>query len=614
MTKRVKAAEETFLSRLKLDRALSDLRSVSRHFMRTAGSEAEEKAALYMAEELKGCGFSVKIEEFPITAWIFRDASFALTSPTHRSWDCMPWGYSPATPEPVEGPLIDVGQGYPEDFSTLDTAGRVLLMDFPMNSDFQYSLLCASRFAPNARAVVIASKVPKAVRIEAASFRGRPAPWPVLGIPHEAGLEIRDLVGRGEILARISVEAETREGVSQNVVGRLGGENGRRRILVTGHHDAWWWGANDNATAEACLLETARAFAEERPRQSVDFISWGSEESGYLDYFYFLGGSRSYIQRHREDLSQIAGVVNGEVMGAGDVLVGEGTCETTGFLEAICRDLGMKGGLRNRHFVKSPPGPFSDHWPFAVEGVASICWLWMFYREYHSNRDAVDIIRRDRLGWALRAYALSAFRLAQSERFPYRLKDYTGTLLKGRRPPANLRALKSPDVLVPPHLGLEEYARLAKGAWSLPRLLSAVRELHRLARSRIDEEDTLRVARELNRHFLRADGESGYEESILAELPWMLHIIQLQRASESIEGIPGATVPSDLKEHFITYPKPVYWTQDLDMYPLRVDLRGRLDRLHRAMEERVRNLAGVAERLVDSLRPHRALARDGDRP
>ena len=74
-------------------------------------------------------------------------------------------------------------------------------------------------------------------------------------------------------------------------------------VLVTGHYDNWHLGADDNASAVAVLLETARLLrnSDRPPRRTVRIVAFDREEEG-------LTGSERYAIRHSGD--RVVGVMN----------------------------------------------------------------------------------------------------------------------------------------------------------------------------------------------------------------------------------------------------------------------------------------------------------------
>ena len=51
-------------------------------------------------------------------------------------------------------------------------------------------------------------------------------------------------------------------------------------VLVSAHHDAWFYGADDNATGVAVILETARILADSAPDRTIRIASFDREEEG----------------------------------------------------------------------------------------------------------------------------------------------------------------------------------------------------------------------------------------------------------------------------------------------------------------------------------------------
>lgn len=64
-------------------------------------------------------------------------------------------------------------------------------------------------------------------------------------------------------------------------------------VLLSAHHDAWYFGADDNATGVAVILETARALADAAPDRTIRIASFDREEEG-------LVGAAAYASAHPE--------------------------------------------------------------------------------------------------------------------------------------------------------------------------------------------------------------------------------------------------------------------------------------------------------------------------
>ena len=70
-------------------------------------------------------------------------------------------------------------------------------------------------------------------------------------------------------------------------------------VIVSGHHDAWFQsGADDNGTALAVLIETARALFGAHFRRTIRLVAFDREEEGLI-------GSTSYFQTHAAETVRI---------------------------------------------------------------------------------------------------------------------------------------------------------------------------------------------------------------------------------------------------------------------------------------------------------------------
>jgi len=103
-----------------------------------------------------------------------------------------------------------------------------------------------------------------------------------------------------------------------NGVGRVvGTDPDAPRVLVGAHVDtvAGSPGADDNASAVAVLLETARLLEGERFQASVEFLLWNLEERQGLT---FRVGSRRYVAARRREGVRYAGALVLEMVGYRD--------------------------------------------------------------------------------------------------------------------------------------------------------------------------------------------------------------------------------------------------------------------------------------------------------
>ena len=159
---------------------------------------------------------------------------------------------------------------------------------------------------------------------------------------------------------------------SQNVIGYIEGEEKDKFIYVVGHYDhlgrmgkdVYFPGANDNASGIAMLMSLAKEFAAgEKPKKSIVFICFGSEEIG-------LVGSKFYTENPLLPIESIDFLINLDILGTGDdgIQVVNGSVfkeefeELVGLNESksLLKQVKIRGAACN-----------SDHCFFAEKGVPS---------------------------------------------------------------------------------------------------------------------------------------------------------------------------------------------------------------------------------------------------
>lgn len=161
---------------------------------------------------------------------------------------------------------------------------------------------------------------------------------------------------------------------TQNVAGLLPGKSpGKGLIVFSAHYDhlgrmgrnAFFPGANDNASGVAMLLSLAKHFSLPQNKQEHDllFIAFGAEEAGLL-------GSRYFVQNPLVPLENIRFLMNLDITGTGDegIKVVNGKIFTEHF--TLLQKLNEEKDLLKQ---VAPRGEAcnSDHCPFYEKGVPS---------------------------------------------------------------------------------------------------------------------------------------------------------------------------------------------------------------------------------------------------
>jgi hypothetical protein len=192
-------------------------------------------------------------------------------------------------------------------------------------------------------------------------------------------------------------------------------------VLVTAHHDAWFVGADDNASGVAVILEVARVLAGAAPDRTVRIISFDREEEG-------LVGAAEYA-RANADSTEFYRIVNldsvaytDKTPGSQQSILGLDAPDTGDFLAVIAPEAAAQEMLASLALAADLPDPVkttgvladhtshfalttdllrSDHAPFWEMGVPGLFLTdTTEFRnpKYHTPEDTIDTLDPEFLG------------------------------------------------------------------------------------------------------------------------------------------------------------------------------------------------------------------------
>lgn len=283
------------------------------------------------------------------------------------------------------------------------------------------------------------------------------------GLLRGTGKKLHDLARSAETargaapLALPGVQVELTTAVDRhvfsdrNVLAQLEGADPKLKdewVIVCAHYDhngadadQIWNGADDDGSGTAALLEIAEAYAlaaqvGARPRRSVVFAAWNSEERGLL-------GAWAYVERPLEPLGRIAAVLNMDMIGrseevpegggprfrglelqtaesnkdAVNVLGWSRSADLTAALRHANAGIGMDLKLRYDNNV-SQLLRRSDHWPFLQKGVPAIWFLTGLHPDYHTIYDRPEKIDYAKMERITRLVHQLSWNLAQQDGRP----------------------------------------------------------------------------------------------------------------------------------------------------------------------------------------------------
>lgn len=366
-------------------------------YIREAGTEGEQRAALAIREELDCLGVESRLEEFEFDTWKILKVEFTVTEPFVKTYTVAGYGRCGSTPEGgIEAPFLYVENG--DDISLSFAKGKIVMLNNPINADLYRKLVKAGAVAfvtitgtpvdEGEDRLLYTRKVPK---VDETPIQGAI-------LHHKDAMEI---VENGASRARLTLRSELWKATSRNVIARIEGTERPEEILtLTAHYDSvpQGPGAYDNMAGCAIILELCCYFKAHNPRRTLEFVWFGAEEKGLL-------GSRNYIAVHGDELVKHQFNMNVDLAGqlvGGTVIGVTGDASICNMIDYMAHEVGI--GMVTRNAIWA-----SDSNTFAWKGVPAMT----LNRDgfgMHTRHDIVDHIS----AWSLERSAKLLGHIADS--------------------------------------------------------------------------------------------------------------------------------------------------------------------------------------------------------
>ena len=385
---------------------------------RPGGSPASLRAADWIAREMKRVGLK-KVAQLPvpIDRWVFNGASVAVDD--GPAFDASSWGGVPGTPAGgIHAEVLDLGNGYEVDFDAVDVTGKIVLINWQFG-DIWVNRFAAQATLDGALAIIFytgttASGAFYNKRDDGLlSFDGTyDDDWiPFVFVTRDAANDLRARIEAGPthvtLVSDVELTRAENGGVGYNVLGAIQGtDRSNEYIIFTGHHDAWFLGAADDATAIGAMLGIAKAIKDSgfRPRRTILFLASTNEEYGYTDAYYewLIGCWYAVTQQKPEWQSRAILTLDFELLGTGDPSERLLIRTHSELLDQAVATLESDPAL-------TPYGTLSqntvwanaDHFTLTAAGIPGIYFNTVgtqyLTRNYHTNYDVISAINFDYL-------------------------------------------------------------------------------------------------------------------------------------------------------------------------------------------------------------------------
>lgn len=257
---------------------------------RTAGSDAEHKAADYLAGEMETIGLTdVEKVEVTLDKWQFNDASLTIEG---TDIDIMPASYATngTDEDGITAEIIDVGQGKAADYEGKDVEGKIVLVGVDQWNDSWINAYMQEAYIHGAAAIVTYSLESGYAAysddmINMQDLCGEDL-MPCVSISRNHYKELSKAIKAGNTTATLTVDNEMvpEGGTGYNVVGKIAGKSSGQQIIVSGHYDVYFNGFQDDSCAIGLVMAMAKAMVDSgyTPENDILFVAHCAEEWGAI--------------------------------------------------------------------------------------------------------------------------------------------------------------------------------------------------------------------------------------------------------------------------------------------------------------------------------------------
>lgn len=390
--------DQKIIARVDAERAIEHVRYLSEEIgPRPGGLQAEKDSAEYIANVLKGYGYKVEFQHFPVADQYIADVAFA----DGTSWQMGAAPNGKVSRQTVNGELIFVDGGTNLADFPADTAGKIVVMP-RASTTASYRTQVNNAVEAGAVGVILQSLTGSRGNY-GSTFNpslAQPVDIPVYGAAFIQGEWLKEQLAGGPVELSLSAEQFTNL-ESVNVIATKapkGKKKDTKEVILGAHHDSVVGapGGNDNASGVGLMLELARVYKGYNTDKTLKFIAFGSEERGLL-------GARHYVdQLTQEQRDNIDAVFVPDMVATSYGPAKNLYAMTPNGFTNMVTDSTMEAGARlgNSDIL---PGTFgsSDHVPFHNAGIPAALFIWMgidswdpliyhIEKVYHTPQDTIE--------------------------------------------------------------------------------------------------------------------------------------------------------------------------------------------------------------------------------
>jgi hypothetical protein len=406
--------------------------------VRLSGSEEEREAVEYLKTTLEGYGLHTTLLEHAALVSYPLESKLEVIDAAGKvvaDYACLGHAFS-ASAEGLDGELVDVGTGSASQYKANDVRGKIVLVDGLAGPTAVYD---AEQAGAIGEVFVNDEHLHNMI---VSTIWGTPTPetaeripvTPAVSVVADDGRDLRVRLAAGPISVRIHTRVFKDWQTTPILIGEIEGKQSDQFVMFSGHQDSWHFGAMDNGSANATMLEVARLLAQHRDElhRGLRVIFWSGHSHGRYS------GSTWYVDNHWEELhDRCVAHVNVDSTGArgatyygsfpahlelggfGADIVKEQTSQTSEARRmSRAGDMSFNGVGIPAMFMSLSQVPVAVEQPGSVAASLSALlggkmpWWW------HTKDDTIDKVDVDVLALDTRIYVSTLWRLCHEARLP----------------------------------------------------------------------------------------------------------------------------------------------------------------------------------------------------